>query len=125
MYQPLYARLSDSAGGNGHTLSCRGRVDDIKCWINSKWGEVLDISVSLYEGKHIIDKPNLSRVPKAERDTVKAKYVADCELNDYVNIDITLKENPKFRLSIDGVRITKADLVTLRNIKKAIDDQHR
>ena len=99
-YQPLYVTLTDATGRTRTTSSMRGRVDSATVDIKTLFGDAGQIHIYVFEGRHHVEKPNLSRVPKADRARVRAEYEEACRKADEVRIYVQLKKDPRFKVEV-------------------------
>lgn len=113
-YQPLYGRLTDNAGGCAHTLSLRGRVDDIGFWLNSQMGTVMNVDASGGEhctNYHRIQKCNerikelteeMNLASKDAKPSFKKKIdVWNEKLKDAQEKDVEMKKHNKVHININ------------------------
>ena len=116
-YVPLYGRITDNCGGYAHSLCLRGRVDRIGFWLNSWFGEVMNVSARLIDGKEIVAKPDLRTVRKAERKCVIAQYKEDVEKENQVILDIEIPANKCFTVRINGIPLSYERLKIMEDMK--------
>ena len=116
-YQPLYARVTDNQGGRGHTLSLRGRVDQVGIWLNSWFGEVLNISAKLIDGRLLVKRPDLRKIKKDLRKQALADYEADVERENKVIVDIDIPAKQAFCIRINGIELGYERLKLMEDLK--------
>jgi len=117
-YQPLYARVTDNQGGCGHTLSLRGKVDDIGIWVNTYDGSAINVSSSYCDGKEYVNKPDLRTIPKKERKKVKENYDKEVAEKTEYNHRINLTRHKNHSYSINGYKLTEQDFEYLEKCQK-------
>ena len=123
-YQPLYAKISDNAGGYAHSLCLRGRVDNINMWLNSWFGEVLNVSDRLVDGKQIVSRPDLRKVKKEKRDEALKNYEEDASKENRIIMDIEIPANRAFNVRINGVELSYDRIKLMEDMKnKRMDMQ--
>lgn len=121
--------LRDSNGMGGTTSSRRGRVTSMSLWLNSKYGEVLDLGAWLTEGSANVQKPKLSNpshFPAAHRERIKEEnerlteeYEEECRKQSKVTVSISPHEARygEFVFILAGETFTQDDLAALRSLR--------
>jgi hypothetical protein len=105
-YQPLYGTVSDNQGYFRHTSCLRGRVNSVSFWLNSWFGDVLNVSARLIDGKSTIPRPDLRRVKKEDRKVALEQYESEVDKEDRVIVNIDIPANKKFDVRINGVSLS-------------------
>jgi len=116
-YQPLYGRITDNQGGYAHSLVLRGKVDSVNFWLNSWFGEAVNLSAKLIDGKQIVAKPELRKIRKEQRKLTKAEYEAEVSKENKVIIDIDIPANQCFSVRINGIEISYERLKMMEEMK--------
>ncbi len=114
-YQPLYGVVSDNQGYRRSTSSLRGRVTRVGAWINSYYGDVLNVNVRYVE----CPMPRVSRkgLTPAEY-SMKVKAVKEeVRSRHQVLIDIDLEANPHFQYTINGLVIPQQRIKQLKDLE--------
>ena len=122
-FQPLYGRVTDNQGGCGHTLSLRGRVDQISMWLNSWFGEVLSVSARLIDGKEIVPKPDLRKVKRKDRMRVAKEYEEQVAKENKVVVDIDIPAKKEFSVRINGIELGYERLKMMEKIQSRRTDK--
>ncbi|GAB6909663.1 hypothetical protein DESC_540009 [Desulfosarcina cetonica] len=114
-YQPLYGVISDNQGYRRSTSSLRGRVDQVGAWINSYYGDVMNVDVKYIE----CEMPKVSRkglTPKAYSEKVKAVR-SEVESRHKVIVNIDLEASPHFEYTINGLVIPMERIRQLKDLE--------
>jgi len=123
-YQPLYGTVSDNQGYVRGTSCLRGRVNSVSFWLNSWFGSVLNISSRLISGRDIVQKPDLRKVKKAQREEALKQYEETVEKEDRVIVDIDIPINKKYDIRINGVSLSYERIKLMQDMKlKRMDMQ--
>lgn len=123
-FVPLYARVCDNQGYCRSTSSCRGSVDNVSIWLNSWFGEVLNISAQLINGRNIVPKLDLRKVKKELREQARKEYEEEVSRENKVIIDIDIPAKKEFVIKINGLPISYERLKMMENLKfKKLDMQ--
>lgn len=116
-YQPLYGRVSDNQGILGHTSSLRGRVDHVSFWLNSWFGEVLNLNARLVDGQKIVQRPDLRKIKKGQRSAALKEYEEEVNKENRVVVNIDIPASEKFEIRINGITIPYERLKMTENMK--------
>ena len=116
-YQPLYGKISDNVGGCAHSLVLRGRVSNVCFWLNSWFGEVLNLSAKLIDGRDIAARPDLRKVKKANRAEILSAYEEEVKSENKVIIDVDIPAQKEFVFRINGVELSYDRLKFIEDMK--------
>lgn len=116
-YQPLYGRISDSAGGYAHSLVLRGRVDNVHFWLNSWFGEVVNLNARFIDGRQIIKRPDLRKIRKTEREEALKQYEEEVDNENRVIVDIDIPAKRELIFRINGIELSYDRLKLMEDMK--------
>lgn len=123
-WQPLYGHCWDNQVGDGHTSSRRGIVKSVGLNCETNYGECVSVNIGYADGKDVVDKPDLRKVKKEERDKVSKKYSGEVDKVTKIHINISLMEDKHFEYRIDGVEINREMIEVMQTdaFKKALKE---
>lgn len=113
--QPIYGHCWDNICGDGHTSSRRGIVSEVGLDCYTNYGKCVKVSIGYRDGKELVEKPDLRKVKKEEKNSITKRYDEEVDNKTKIDVEIRLAEDKHFSYSIDGVEINDKILSLLKN----------
>ena len=93
-------------------------------WLNSRFGEVLNISARLIDGKEIVSRPDLRKIKKEKREESLKAFEEDAAKENKIIVDIDIPAKKEFLIRINGLEISYDRLKLMEDLKlKRMDMQ--
>ena len=115
VWQELYGRCWDNICGDGHTSSRRGKVNSVGLDCKTNYGKCVQVGVGYYDGKEKVDKPDLRKIKKEDREDARKKFEDEVNKQTKIEVNVYLMEDKHFTYTIDGVEVDKRMVSALRN----------